>query len=79
VSFSANGRQLVVTEKSTSLIDVYPVDEGGVAGRADVVYLRRRDTVGFAFGLRDLLFCIGQPRLRLGVLLHADQGGGVSK
>src|SRR6266566_9824000 len=32
VSFSPDGRQLVVTEKGTSLLDVYPVDKNGVAG-----------------------------------------------
>src|SRR5204862_287004 len=32
VSFSADGRQLVVSEKGTSLLDVYPVDDNGAAG-----------------------------------------------
>jgi len=56
VSFSANGRQLVVTEKSTSLIDVYPVDEGGVAGERTSYTSAGGTPFGFAFGLRALLF-----------------------
>jgi len=32
VSFSTDGRWLVVTEKSTNNLDVYPVDNSGVAG-----------------------------------------------
>src|SRR6266852_7225687 len=37
VSFSPDGRRLVVTEKNTSLLDVYAVDANGAADRKSVV------------------------------------------
>jgi len=56
VSFSPDGRQLVVTEKSTSLLDVYPVDRNGVAGELTSNTSAGGTPFGFAFGPRDLLF-----------------------
>jgi len=56
VSFSPDGRQLVVTEKGTSLIDVYPVDEDGVAGERTSYTSVGGTPFGFAFGPRNLLF-----------------------
>src|SRR6267378_4980834 len=56
VSFSPDGRQLVVTEKSTSLVDVYPVDEDGVAGDRQSFPSAGGTPFGFAFGPRKLLF-----------------------
>ena len=56
VSFSPDGRQLVVTEKSTSLLDVYPVDENGVAGALTSNTSAGGTPFGFAFGPRNLLF-----------------------
>jgi len=56
VSFSANGQQLVVTEKSTSRIDVYPVDEDGVVGERTSYASAGGTPFGFAFGPRNLLF-----------------------
>jgi len=56
VSFSPDGRQLVVTEKSTSLLDVYPVDKNGVAGALASNTSAGGTPFGFAFGPRNLLF-----------------------
>ena len=56
VSFSPDGRQLVVTEKSTSLLDVYPVDKNGVAGELTSSTSAGGTPFGFAFGPRNLLF-----------------------
>ena len=56
VSFSPDGRQLVVTEKSTSLLDVYPVDRNGVARELTSNTSAGGTPFGFAFGPRDLLF-----------------------
>jgi 6-phosphogluconolactonase len=56
VSFSPNGRQLAVTEKGTSLIDVYLVDEDGVAGERTSYASAGGTPFGFAFGPRNLLF-----------------------
>ncbi len=55
VSFSPDGRQLVVTEKSTSLLDVYPVDKNGVAGELTSSTSAGGTPFGFAFGPRNLL------------------------
>src|SRR5438105_10972490 len=55
VSFSPDGRRLVVTEKNTNLLDVYAVDANGAAsGRASVASAGGTP-FGFAFGPRDLL------------------------
>jgi len=56
VSFSPDGGQLVVTEKSTSLLDVFPVDENGVAGALTSNTSAGGTPFGFAFGPRNLLF-----------------------
>ena len=48
VSFSQNGRSLVVTEKATSRIDVFPVGPLGVAGPATVVPSAGAVPFGFA-------------------------------
>jgi len=56
VSFSPDGRQLVVTEKSTSLVDVYPVDEDGVTGERQSFPSAGGTPFGFAFGPRNELF-----------------------
>ncbi len=56
VSFTPDGRQLVVTEKSTSLVDVYPVDEDGVAGERQSFPSAGGTPFGFAFGPLKELF-----------------------
>ncbi len=56
VSFSPDGRELVVTEKGTSLLDVYPVDKNGVAGERTSYTSAGGTPFGFAFGPRNLLF-----------------------
>jgi len=55
VSFSADGRQLVVSEKGTSLLDVYPVDDNGVAGARTSYASAGGTPFGFAVGPRDLV------------------------
>lgn len=55
VSFSPDGRQLIVSEKATNLLDVYPVDAFGVAGTRQSIGSTGGTPFGFAFGLRNLL------------------------
>jgi 6-phosphogluconolactonase len=55
VSFSPDGEVLVVTEKATNLIDVYPVGNSGAAG-APASYPSAGETpFGFAFSLQGTL------------------------
>lgn len=49
VGFSPDGAFLVVTEKASSLIDVFPVDGAGVAGAAVVNASNGMTPFGFAF------------------------------
>jgi len=56
VSFSPDGRQLVVAERATNLLDVYPVDGNGVAGERASYPSAGGTPFGFAFGPRNLLF-----------------------
>jgi 6-phosphogluconolactonase (cycloisomerase 2 family) len=57
VSFSSDGRWLVVTEKNTNSIDVYPVNKEGVAGAPVNRSIPGSGTTpfGFAFGKQDEL------------------------
>lgn len=55
VSFSPSGRQLIVSEKTTNLLDVYAVDANGVAGARTSVGSAGGTPFGFAFGPRNLL------------------------
>ena len=54
VSFSPDGEVLVVTEKMTNLIDVYPVDDG-IAGPPATYPSAGMTPFGFAFDKRDYL------------------------
>src|SRR6266566_1415367 len=56
VSFSPDGRRLVVTEKNTNLLDVYAVDASGVASGPTTTASAGGTPFGFAFGLRNDLF-----------------------
>ncbi len=56
VSFSPDGRSLLVTEKNTKLIDVYSVGRDGVAGARASVTSAGMTPFGFAFGRHDELF-----------------------
>jgi len=56
VSFSPNGRWLIVTEKATSRLDVYAVGSDGVASAANTTASAGGTPFGFAFGHRDELF-----------------------
>src|SRR6266404_4794963 len=55
VSFSPDGRRLVVTEKNTSLLDVYAVDANGAAGARTSFTSAGGTPFGFAFGPRQVL------------------------
>jgi 6-phosphogluconolactonase len=55
IAFSPDGRLLVVTEKATNLIDVYPVDDRGVAGTRASFPSAGSTPFGFAFGGRGKL------------------------
>jgi 6-phosphogluconolactonase (cycloisomerase 2 family) len=56
VSFSPNGRWLIVTEKTTSQLDVYAVGPDGAASAAITTASAGGTPFGFAFGQRDELF-----------------------
>src|ERR1043165_4539482 len=49
VGFSPDGRSLVVTEKMTNLIDVYPVDQHGLAGQPTTNPSSGEEPFGFSF------------------------------
>ena len=55
VSFSPDGRELVVAEKNTNLLDVYPVDANGLAGERTSFASAGGTPFGFAFGLHNVL------------------------
>src|SRR3989441_12731867 len=50
VQFSPDGSRLVVTEKTTNRLDVYPVDANGVASGPTTTASARGAPLGFAFG-----------------------------
>jgi 6-phosphogluconolactonase len=54
--FSPDGRFLVVTEKATNKILVYPVDDDGLLGTFNSYVSPTATPFGFAFGKRDLFF-----------------------
>src|SRR2546425_4184675 len=55
-SFSPDGRRLVVTEKTTNLLDVYTVDANGAAGARTSFTSAGGTPFGFAFGHRNDVF-----------------------
>jgi 6-phosphogluconolactonase len=57
VAFSADGRELIVSEKGTSLLDVYPVDENGVAGELRSFTSAGGTPFGFAVGSHNSCSC----------------------
>ena len=56
VSFSPDGRRLVVTEKNTNQLDVYAVDANGVATGPTTTASAGGTPFGFSFGHRNELF-----------------------
>ena len=56
VSFSPDGRRLVVTEKNTNQLDLYAVDASGVATGPTTTASAGGTPFGFSFGLRNELF-----------------------
>ena len=56
VSFSPDGRRLVVTEKNTNQLDVYAVDANGVASGPTTTASAGGTPFGFSFGHRNELF-----------------------
>jgi 6-phosphogluconolactonase len=56
VAFSPDGRALVVTEKNTNQLDVYPVGDDGRAGPLTSFASAGGTPFGFAFGPSNLVF-----------------------
>jgi 6-phosphogluconolactonase len=56
VSFSPDGRQLIVAERATNLLGVYPVDRNGVAGAGTSFPSAGGTPFGFAFRYDNTLF-----------------------
>jgi 6-phosphogluconolactonase (cycloisomerase 2 family) len=56
VGFSPYGDVLVVTEKATSIIDVYSIYKYGIASNPDFYNSAGQTPFGFAFGRRNYLF-----------------------
>lgn len=56
ISFTPDGGALVVTEKATSRIVTFPVDQYGLPGSIQVYPSSGMTPFGFAFGKRDQLF-----------------------
>lgn len=54
--FSRDGEQLVVTEKATNKVLVYPVDDDGLLGEPNIYDSPAPTPFGFAFGKRDQFF-----------------------
>jgi len=54
--FSPDGNHLVVTEKATNRVLVYPVDEDGLLGPFTIYNSSTPTPFGFAFGKRDQFF-----------------------
>jgi len=79
LSFSTDGEQLVVTEKATSKILIYPVHENGLLGAATVYLSPTPTPFGFAFGKHDQFFVSeaagGLPGLSSVSSYQLDQGG----
>lgn len=56
VSFSPDGRSLIVSERATNLLGVYPVDRNGVAGAGTTYPSAGGTPFGFAFRYDNTLF-----------------------
>lgn len=56
IAFSPDGETLIVTEKATNLIALFPVDDHGVAGAPTFLPSAGATPFGFAFGKRGQLF-----------------------
>jgi len=56
IGFNADGDVLIVTEKNTNKIDLFSVDDEGVASGPQVVASAGNTPFGFAFGKRDQVF-----------------------
>lgn len=56
IEFSTDGNVLVVTEKGTSIIDTYVVDDDGLAGPPNVFASSGTVPFGFSFGKRNRLY-----------------------
>jgi 6-phosphogluconolactonase (cycloisomerase 2 family) len=56
IEFSTDGKVLVVTEKGTSIIDTYVVDDDGLAGPPNVFVSAGTVPFGFSFSKRNRLY-----------------------
>src|SRR5262245_34168610 len=53
IEFSPDGDALVVTEKNTNIIDVFPIDRNGIPEQRVGIASHGTTPFGFSFGLRD--------------------------
>jgi 6-phosphogluconolactonase len=73
ISFALSGDQLVVTEKNTSMIDQFPVDDKGVAGAVHTAPSSGSTPFGFAVSPNGFLFVSEAAASALSSYqLHAD-------
>jgi len=56
VAFSSSGNAIIVTEKGTSLIDSYPVDDAGLLGTVVITPSSGTTPFGFAAGAHDRIY-----------------------
>ncbi len=73
VAFSPDGRRVIVTEKTTNLLDVYAVDANGAASGRVSVASAGNTPFGFAFGLRNDLFVSEATGSASSYILDADR------
>lgn len=78
VEFSPDGSRLVVTEKATNLIDVYPVDDRGVAGTRASFRSAGNTPFGFAFGAHGELVVSEAADPGSASLYHLGRDGGLA-
>ena len=81
IGFSPDGRFLIVTEKATNVLSVFPVDDQGVAGDPVAHASAGATPFGFAFGKRGQLFvseAFGGPPALSAVSSYVLQASGGS-
>jgi len=75
VGFSSDGKVLVVTEKTTSLIDTFALDDNGVPVKHNIFQSPGTEPFGFAFDQRDHLFVTEAPGSAVSSYSVAEDGG----
>lgn len=74
VGFSSDGTVLVVTEKNTSLIDTFTVDDQGLANEHKVFASPGQEPFGFSFDKTDHLFVTEAPASTVSSYLVSPDG-----